>query len=66
MNGDSILRAAARATAYATTGLPFLGTLPSRATCEAAHPTVVMHMPQLEAGGRFYAAVARAESHAAK
>jgi len=66
MNGDSRLRAAARATAYATTGLPFLGALPSRAACEASHPTVVMHMPKLEAGGKFYAAVARAEFNTVK
>lgn len=33
MKGLSMLRAAARATAYAITGLPFLGDLPSSAAC---------------------------------
>lgn len=48
MNGDSTLRAAASATAYATTGLPFFGDLPSRAACKALSGTATACLGRLD------------------
>lgn len=48
MNGDSTLRAAANATAYATTGLPFFGDLPFSAACKALSGTATAYLSRLD------------------